>query len=132
MRFLAHGTLDPSVAAALTRHGHKVVGMIEAQLPDLADASKVLEAADRQQLDVVTNDGDFVGEITAGARKFGRCIVYLQLPGGEVEQDDAIDRLFARYRRLSPGRLYTVTENRVKVRQLPQRGANENSSTASR
>ena len=42
--------------------------------------------------------------------------MYLQLEGGDVEQDDAIDRLFARYKRLTPGRLYTVTASRVKVR----------------
>jgi hypothetical protein len=47
--------------------------------------------------------------------------VFLQLPGADVEQDDAIDRLFTRYKRLTPGRLYTVTETRVKVRQLPSR-----------
>jgi hypothetical protein len=52
---------------------------------------------------------------------FGRSIVFLQLEGGDVEQDDAIDRLFKRYKRLSPGRLYTVTTSRVKVRQLPTR-----------
>jgi hypothetical protein len=45
--------------------------------------------------------------------------VFLQLEGGDVEQDDAIDRLFARYKRLSPGRMYTVTGTRVKIRQLP-------------
>ena len=48
-----------------------------------------------------------------------RVVVYLQLEGGDVEQDDAIDRLFKRYKRLTPGRLYTVTGSRVKVRQLP-------------
>jgi hypothetical protein len=32
-----------------------------------------------------------------------------------------VDRLFDRYKRLSPGRLYTVTGSRVKVRQLPGR-----------
>jgi len=40
---------------------------------------------------------------------------------GDVEQDDAIDRLYARYKRLTPGRMYTVTGSRVKIRQLPQR-----------
>jgi hypothetical protein len=50
---------------------------------------------------------------------FGRSLVYLQLEGGDVEQDDAIDRLFDRYKRLTPGRLYTVTGSRVKIRQLP-------------
>jgi hypothetical protein len=39
-----------------------------------------------------------------------------------VEQDDAITRLFERYKRLTPGRLYTVTGSRVKIRQLPAGG----------
>jgi len=34
-------------------------------------------------------------------------------------QADAIERLFERYKRLTPKRLYTVTANRVKIRQLP-------------
>ena len=50
---------------------------------------------------------------------FNRSIVFLQLEGGDVEQDDAVDRLFQRYKRLTAGRLYTVTGSRVKVRQLP-------------
>jgi predicted GTPase len=45
--------------------------------------------------------------------------VLLDVPVGDLEQDDAIDRLFARYKRLTPGRLYIVTPGRVKVRQLP-------------
>jgi hypothetical protein len=48
-------------------------------------------------------------------------MVHLNVEGGDVEQDDAIDRLFTRYKRLAPGRLYTVTGARVKVRQLPER-----------
>ena len=44
-------------------------------------------------------------------------MVHLNVDEGEIEQDDAIDRLFTRYKRLSPGRLYTVTGGRVKVRQ---------------
>jgi hypothetical protein len=47
--------------------------------------------------------------------------MFLQWPGGAVEQDDAVDRLFTRYKRLTPERLYTVTETRVKVRQLPHK-----------
>jgi hypothetical protein len=53
-------------------------------------------------------------------KSFRRSIVYLQLQGGEVELDDAVDRLFTRFKRLTSGRLYTVTATRVKVRQLPR------------
>jgi hypothetical protein len=51
--------------------------------------------------------------------KFGRSVVFYQLKGGAVELDDAVDRLFTRYKAPSPGRFHTVTETRVKVRQLP-------------
>ena len=101
------------------RHGD------HAQLPEsielAADASpaEVLEAAHAKQLDVVTNDPALANAPFETPVKFGRLLVFLQLAGGDVEQDDAIDRLFARYKRLTPGRIYTVTENRVKIRQLP-------------
>lgn len=80
-----------------------------------------LKLAQTKQLDIVTANLELARlpfEVQTG---FARVLVFLQLPGGEVEQDDAIDRLFARYRRLTPGRLYTVTESRVKIRQLPKR-----------
>jgi hypothetical protein len=71
-----------------------------------------------KQLDVVTNDAEIARSASGLEKKIDRSIVYLQLAGGDVEQDDAIDRLFARYKRLSPKKLYTVTETRVKVRQM--------------
>jgi hypothetical protein len=36
-------------------------------------------------------------------------------------QAEAIGRFFERYPRPAPGRLYTITPSRVKVRQLPGR-----------
>jgi hypothetical protein len=120
MRFLIHGTnTTPAVAAALIRHGHTVVPNADAQVDEDSAPDEVLDAARVAQLDVVTTD-DALAESPFGTpTDFARTIVYLQLPGGDVEQDDAVDRLFARYKRLTPGRLYTVTETRVKIRQLP-------------
>lgn len=88
--------------------------------PD-APAADVLEKAAARQWDVVTADPLVANAPFADSKPFNRCILFLRLAGREVEQDDAIDRLFARFKRLSPGRLYTVTGNRVKVRQLPGR-----------
>lgn len=119
MRFLLHGTLSSSAAAAVLRHGHLVRHIAELGLSASADASKVLETARVQQLDVMTDDAALVDVPFATGSRFSRCIVYLQLGGGDVEQDDAIDRLFARYKRLACRRVYTVTGTRVKVRQLP-------------
>jgi len=121
---MLHGNFPPAVAEALNgalgRHGHTAPPLEEA-VP--ADAGEILKLATRKQLDVLTNDRDFIQRTVEGApegaKKFNRSIVYLQLEGGDVEQDDAIDRLFTRYKRLKPGMLYTVTESRVKVRQLP-------------
>ncbi len=82
----------------------------------------VLKAAQKAQLDLLTTDARLVDAIFAPeAPRFGRSAVYLQLEGGDVEQDDAVERLFERYKRLTPGRLYTVTGTRVKIRQLPGR-----------
>jgi hypothetical protein len=132
MRFLAHGKLNPAVSAALVRHGHKVVSLEEIAISQDSDAATVIESAGKRQLDVITNDSKLVTHLTNLRVQFERCVVYLQLEGAEVEQDDAIDRLFERYSRLSPGRLYTVTGTRVKVRQLPRRSTKENAPTTSR
>ena len=119
MRWLLHGTMTAAVADALKRHGHQATNMIDAGLPPAAAAVDVLTFARTAQLDVLTTDATLAEAPFLLDKPFGRSIVYLQLEGGDVEQDDAVDRLFDRYKRLAPGRLYTVTTSRVKVRQLP-------------
>jgi hypothetical protein len=119
MQWLLHRSVTPAVGAALGRHEHATHEMSELDLPPDAPAADVLEKASARQWDVVTADPLLAKAPFARAGRFTRCIIFLQLGGGDVEQNDAIDRLFARYKRLSPGRLYTVTGNRVKVRQLP-------------
>lgn len=118
MRFLIHGNaITPAVTAALVRHGHTVE-----QFPfiDLS-AGELLEQLHVKQLDLLTDDADLArAAVESSPAKFGRCVVLLQVAGGDVEQDDAIDRLFDRYRRLSPRKVYTVTETRVKVRQMKE------------
>src|SRR2546421_11130625 len=119
MRWLLHGPVTSAVADALRRHGHEVKNMAEAGLPEKASPAEVLTFAQDGQLDILTSDASLASAPVEMDFWFKRSIVYLQLEGGDVEQDDAVDRLFARYKRLSPGRLYTVTASRVKVRQLP-------------
>jgi len=121
MRWLIHGNLTPAVAEALKRHEHTAYSFAELGLPDGAAPGEVVRAAQAKQWDIVTNDAALVNSVFDDDIWFNRSIVFLQLAGGDVEQDDAIDRLFQRYKRLTPGRLYTVTETRVKVRQLPSR-----------
>jgi len=116
LRWLIHGNVTPAAVEALVRHGHTATPA-EASFADAAELFKHLH---QKQLDLITTDRDLADQsASASGRKFDRSIVYLQLAGGDVEQDDAIDRLFTRYKRLKPGMLYTVTESRVKVRQLP-------------
>jgi hypothetical protein len=143
MRWLLIGNLSPAVSEALVRHGHTVTTPADAGLPEHASVAETLAFAHQKQLDVLTNRHDLAVALFGdssptpdtdddtdspptpssggGAKgvRFIRTLVYLQLPGGDVEQDDAIDRLFDRYKRLATGRLYTITESRVKIRQLP-------------
>jgi hypothetical protein len=119
MRWLLHGALTTAAADALRRHGHETRTSAEAELAPGAGADDVFGAAHRKQLDVITTDANLIESLYSRQANFGRSIVLLNVEGGDVEQDDAIDRLFDRYKRLAPGRLYTVTGSRVKVRQLP-------------
>jgi len=119
VRWLLHGNVTGAVGEALRRHGH--IANVPAELgidPNLPPA-ELLRQAHQKQLDIITADADLANAPFASRIRFGRSIVFLQLKGEDVEQDDAIDRLFQRYKRLTPGRLYTVTATRVKVRQLP-------------
>lgn len=119
MQWLVHGTLSTAVAEALKRHGHQTHVAGELDLPADAAQIDVLKAAQKNQWDVLTNDHDLVNAPFEHDFYFNRSIVFLQLEGQDVEQDDAVDRLFERYKRLTPRRLYTVTGTRVKIRQLP-------------
>jgi hypothetical protein len=73
----------------------------------------VLDLAYAKQWDVVTADPAIAHAAVAGKSRFNRSIVLLK-------SAEDIERLFGRYKRLTPGRLYTVTASRVKVRQLPR------------
>ena len=117
MRWLLHGKLTTSVSEALKRLGHEVC--VPVGLTAESDAETILDAAKKDQLDLLTADQAMAQAPFDLDFWFNRSMVFLQLEGGEVEQAAAIDRLFDRYKRLTPGRLYTVTGTRVKVRQLP-------------
>jgi len=122
MRWLLHGNLTAAVGEALRQRGDTPVDPAAVGVTPETPQAEVLKAAHKAQLDLMTNDVK-MAEAPFGdeAPTFGRSIVYLQLEGGEVEQDDAVTRLFERYKRLTPGRLYTVTGSRGKIRQLPVR-----------
>jgi predicted nuclease of predicted toxin-antitoxin system len=122
MRLLLHGKLTPAVADALRTRGDTVRQLTDVGLASESSADDVLKAAHKDQAEILTTDAGLATALfdrEDAPPKFNRSIVYFQLEGGDVEQDDAVTRLFERYRRLTPGRLYTVTASRVKVRQLP-------------
>jgi hypothetical protein len=119
MRFLLTGNVAAAVGEAVVRHGHQVVAIDSLGVNEQSTREELLRAADKAQLDIITADAELADTPYALDLHFHRAIIFLQLSGGEVEQDDAIDRLFERYTAPKPKRLYTITENRVKVRQLP-------------
>jgi len=119
MQWLLFGPMTPAVGEALKRHKHHVHETAELELSPDALASDILKAAQKKQWDILTTDVTLAEAPFAQKQPFSRTVVHLHLQGGDVEQDDAIDRLFERYKRLSPRRLYTVTPTRVKIRQLP-------------
>ena len=118
MRFLIHGQLRPSVKAAIERHGHSAATVAEAEIAAGLSPAEVLTEAHQKQLDVITDDRELATFARSTSLKFARSLIYLQLAGEDVEQDDAIDRLFERFKAPKPHQLYTVTETRVKVQQL--------------
>lgn len=109
------------VADALTRNGHTFAWPADAGVDELAGAA-LAKAVQVKQFDVITADRAFARYLADFGGRLKRSAVFLQLEGGEIEQDDAIDRLFIRYKRLKPGQLYTVTETRVKVQQMRSDG----------
>lgn len=119
MRWLLHGNLAPAVAEALRRHEQTTFTPGDVELASDAPLEEVFAVAVKKQVEIITADPTLAAAPFENGAPFARTLVFLQLSGGEVEQDDAIDRLFQRYRRLSHGRMYTVTATRVKIRQLP-------------
>jgi hypothetical protein len=117
MQFLIHGVAAPEIAAALVAHEHKTHLISELELPPEATGEQILAAASQRQWDIFTTDRALAQAPFAGGKKFTRCIVYFQ--DGTTDPAAVVERLFERYSRLTPGRLYTITGSRVKIRQLP-------------
>ena len=68
----------------------------------------------------MTSDRALVEQILPGSgatHVFGRVIV--QLPADAEQHAEALAMLFSRFKRLSPGRLYSITPGGAKARQLP-------------
>ena len=129
MRFLVHGAVHPAAQEAMIKHEqvcHTVLELsAETDAPETlgnspADLCKVLA---QKQWNLLTTDTEFVSKLYEEKVPFaGVIVLLLDDPAVLHDQGPALDRLFERYKRLTPRRLYTVTPSRVKIRQLP--GAN--------
>jgi hypothetical protein len=125
MRFFVRGDIQAEALAAMAKHeqkcetlsalstGGEEPGIVEA--PDSPQA--MLPLLQKKQLQLLTTDTKFVADVYEQKVLFAGVIVLLL--ESEGTQGEAIDRLFERYPRLTPRRLYTVTGSRVKIRQLP-------------
>jgi hypothetical protein len=127
MRFLLHGVIHPDTQAALVKHQHACHTMLELSEDSTApeevanDPLQLLPLLAKKQWQLITSDGDFIQKLYDHHFPFPGIIILL-LESAEDDprlQATGISRLFERYPRLAARRLYTVTPNRVKVRQLP-------------
>jgi hypothetical protein len=126
MRFLIHGAVRPEAATALAKRDHVCRTLPElladADVPPDADHDPevLLSWLDKKQCHVLTTQVAFVRDVYEKKIAFrGVLVLLLDDPDVPQDQSQALERLFDRYRRLTLGRLYTVTPNRVKIRQLP-------------
>ena len=107
MQWFADRSVSEEIAQALADRQDLVHRSPDDSLTPL----DVLDFAYAKQWDVITADPAVARAAVAGKLRFNRSIVLLK-------SAEDVERLFGRYKRLTPGRLYTVTASRVKVRQL--------------
>jgi hypothetical protein len=123
MQWLLHGNVPTGLAEDLAQRGHKTHLPADLSLPAEATLADILSAAGAVQWDIMTSDpalpAVLFGPREGLPRSFGRCVVLIQPQAGE-DSHAILERLFSRYPRLTPWRLYTVTPSRVKIRQLPR------------
>jgi hypothetical protein len=125
MRFFLHGTFNDQAHGALKKHEHAF--HTSADLPDAdfsalaANPAEFLKLLAKKQWQLLTTDAALIHKIYEDKIEFpaGVIVHMLDEPAVMDDQGAAVDRLFDRYKRLTPRRLYTVTASRVKIRQLP-------------
>ena len=124
MRFLIHGGVRREAVAALAAKEHvcgtlpELLAAAETPADEPSGLAELLALLERRQWNLLTTDAELVRDVYDKKAAFGGVIV-LVLEAAAQDQGRAIERLLERYRRLTPGRLYTITPNRVKIRQLP-------------
>ena len=127
MRFLLHGVIHPDTQAALIKHQHACHTLLELSEDSTAPEELanspllLLPLLQKKQWNLITTDSDFIQKLYEHHIAFPGIIIHLlESPDDDPRaQATGIGRLFERYPRLTPRRMYTVTPNRVKIRQLP-------------
>ncbi len=121
MRFLAHGAIIPEAIEAMGRHEQMchLMTELEGGVEAAKDPALLLPLVQKKQWELLTTDSEFVQAMYEGKVLFSGVVVLILDAEKQVE---GVGRLFERYHRLTPGRMYTVTGTRVKVRQLPGAG----------
>ena len=107
MQWFADRSVSEEIAQALADRQD----LVHRSPDDSLTPPDVLDFAYAKQWDVITADPAVARAAVAGKSRFNRSIVLLK-------SAEDVERLFGRYKRLTPGRLYTVTASRVKLRQL--------------
>lgn len=125
MRFLVHGTITPEGQLAMIKHEQALHTVMELAGDGVTDATlespeELLKLLAKKQWNLFTTDGAFVEKMYEQHVEFpGVVVLLLDDPAVLDDQAPAVDRLFERYKRLTPRRLYTITPSKVKIRQLP-------------
>jgi len=121
MQFFLYPKIN-NLDTALAHHGHTVhthADLAEVTTaPDTLGPQGLFKHLTTRQWNLATTDRALVQAVYDLKINFPNCIVFLQGDAAE-NASSAVDRLFDRYPRLAPRRLYTITKGRVKIRQLP-------------
>lgn len=119
MRFLANMGISPDVTAWLCEAGHDSYHLVERQLHRSSDRD-ILELAERENRIVLTHDLDF-GYLLAVSRSALPSVIIFRL--ADMRPDNVIAHLqliLEGYESaLMTGAILSVTERRIRVRQLP-------------
>ena len=122
MKFLADMGISPRTVHYLRKLGHEAVHLHERQLDRLADP-EILAMARREEHVLLTHDLDF-GELVARSKDSLPSVVTFRLR--DMRADNVNRHLGALLMQyvdvLSAGAIMTVTEGRIRVRQLPFEG----------
>ncbi|MEM6560205.1 MAG: hypothetical protein AAF656_01280 [Planctomycetota bacterium] len=111
MRFLPHN-LPEDVVATLTELGHTHEPVPPGDLQPL----ELFKLCRSRQAELLTTDGGLAEQASIALLGKTRLAVHLREP-----VPGAVRKLFDRFKRLTPGRLYTATASHAKVKQLAAR-----------